>query len=392
MKQKSFTLPLKLLSFHFYATNAIIIGFLPLYLQSKGLSGIQIGWILAAGPLASIVSQPFWGYMSDKYKTVQKILLICMCGFLISSLLFFQMNSFSFILPLSVCLFFFSTPIGALTDSLSQRVAHQIGVTFGSIRAWGSIGFAISSLVVGVILSKYGVGKLLFILLPLILITAVLIVKLPDADYEDGNKVSVKDLKLILFNKPLIAFLSLSIFLTLTQRMNDNFIGLYIIEIGGTESLVGFAWSMALLGESIAFGLSMYWYKRWNLHYLQYIMFAAFMYIVRWISYAYVTDPRYLNVFQLLNGFTFAVFYLSSFAYISHLLPRKLHSTGHLFFITILFGVSGVISAISGGIVIELFGGRVLYKALAVCAGIGFTSICFYYSKLAKDSSQQYEL
>lgn len=64
-----------MLLFSFYATNAIIIGYLPFYLQYKGLNGTEIGWVLAIGPLASIFSQPFWGFMSDKYKTVKRIIV-----------------------------------------------------------------------------------------------------------------------------------------------------------------------------------------------------------------------------------------------------------------------------------------------------------------------------
>src|SRR5690625_6231051 len=71
MSQHQSLTPLKVLLFSFYATNTIIVSFLPLYLQYKGLSGKEIGWVLAMGPLVSIFSQPFWGYMSDKYKTVK---------------------------------------------------------------------------------------------------------------------------------------------------------------------------------------------------------------------------------------------------------------------------------------------------------------------------------
>ncbi len=48
----------------------------------------------------------------------------------------------------------FMGPIGALADSLSQRVANIAGVPFGSIRMWGSVGFAVTSLIGGMILEK----------------------------------------------------------------------------------------------------------------------------------------------------------------------------------------------------------------------------------------------
>lgn len=90
-KNESLT-PLKMLLFCFHATNTIILSYLPIYLKYKGLDGTEIGWVLAVGPFAAIFSQPFWGYMSDKYKTVKWTLVICIIGLLISSVLFFQMN------------------------------------------------------------------------------------------------------------------------------------------------------------------------------------------------------------------------------------------------------------------------------------------------------------
>lgn len=108
-----------MLLFSFHATNTIIISYLPLYLKHKELDGTEIGWVLAVGPLASIFAQPFWGYMSDKFKTVKYILLICIIGLLISSVLFFQMNGLLAIMLAGAVFYFFTTPIGALGDRKS---------------------------------------------------------------------------------------------------------------------------------------------------------------------------------------------------------------------------------------------------------------------------------
>lgn len=155
-KSNSLT-PLKMLLFSFHATNTIILSYLPLYLKYKGLDGTEIGWVLAVGPLASIVAQPFWGYMSDKYKTVKRILQICIVGLLVTSVLFFQMDALIAILLMGAVFYFFVTPIGALGDSLAQRRADDLGVSFGTIRMWGSVGFATSSLVIGEILTRVGI-------------------------------------------------------------------------------------------------------------------------------------------------------------------------------------------------------------------------------------------
>src|SRR5699024_4283152 len=148
---------LKLLLFFFHFTNTIIISFLLLYLIFKGLSGTEIGWVLAVGPLASIISHPFWGFLSDKYRTVKWVLIMTIVGMLIFSVLFFQMNHLIFILMFGALFYFFSSPVVELGDSLAQRQADLLNISFGSIRTWGSIGFALSSIVICKLFNIFGV-------------------------------------------------------------------------------------------------------------------------------------------------------------------------------------------------------------------------------------------
>src|SRR5699024_7731303 len=238
MATKNSLLSLKLLLFHFHATNTIILSFLPLYLKYKGLSGTEIGWVLAIGPFASLISQPFWGYLSDKYKTVKRMLILSVIGMLIASIIFFQMNHLLAILIFGAIFYFFSSPVGALSDSLAQRRANDLQISFGSIRTWGSVGFAFSSLVVGHILTEVGVQ---YIIWPYVIFGSILLVvafSIKDVQ-TDSEPVSFQDVKILLSYKPYIIFLLFMLFITITHRANDSFIGIYIAELGGAENLVG---------------------------------------------------------------------------------------------------------------------------------------------------------
>src|SRR5690606_421460 len=182
-----------MLLFSFHATNTIILSFLPLYLAYKGLNGTEIGWVLAIGPLASIFAQPFWGYMSDKYKTVKKVLLVCVMGLLIFSTVFFQMNSLISIMFMGAVFYFFTTPIGGLGDSLAQRRADELSISFGSIRTWGSVGFATSSLIIGEILSRYGVQYMIWPYLFFGFIALIVVTQVKDVKV-DSDPVKLKDI------------------------------------------------------------------------------------------------------------------------------------------------------------------------------------------------------
>lgn len=377
MSTKADLRKLKMLIFFFHVTNTIIISFLPLYLNFKGLSGTEIGWVLAVGPLASIISQPFWGYLSDKYKTVKWVLIMTIIGMLIFSILFFQMNQLIFILIFGAFFYFFSSPVGALGDSLAQRQADLLNISFGSIRTWGSIGFALSSLIIGQLLNIYGVE---FMRWPyLIFGTILLVIAFQIGDVksnENDQAIKVNDLKKLFTNRKFTYFLIIMMFITITHRANDSFIGLFITSLGGSESLVGLGWFIALVSEALIFAFAYKWFKKDKA--LQFIILASLLYTLRWVLFALSTDPIHVLLGQLLHGLTFGIFYLSSLDYITRIIPNTLKSSGHLIFYSVFFGVSGIIGSVGGGFLIDHFSGNHLYLVLGSLSLIGTGLLIIY--------------
>ncbi|MFC0302216.1 MFS transporter [Virgibacillus soli] len=375
-KAKQGLIPLKMLLFSFHATNTIILSYLPLYLRYKGLNGVEIGWVLAIGPLASIFSQPFWGYMSDKYKTVKRMILICLIGLLFSSVLFFQMNGLTAILIMGAIFYFFTTPIGALGDSLAQRRADELRVPFGSIRMWGSIGFATSSLIIGEVLTQVGIQYMIWPYLLFGTMALLVVLKLEDVKVE-SEPVQLKDIKQLVTNKPFIIFLILMMFLTIGHRANDSFIGLYIAQLGGKESLVGMGWFVGVMSEAAVFALAGFWFRKFRPVF--FIIIAGALYSVRWFIYGAINNPYHIIALQVLHGLTFGIFYTASLDYVTRLIPKVLQSTGHLLFYSVFFGVSGIIGSLLGGTLLDSFGGTALYNILGSLSAIGTISFIIYY-------------
>lgn len=358
LSQRRSLAPLKMLLFSFHATNSILITFLPLYLGNKGLNGTEIGWVLAIGPLASIFSQPFWGYMSDKYQTVKKTLLFCVSGLLITSVLFFHMNTIIAILFMGAIFYFFTTPIGGLADSLAQRRAYDLNRSFGSIRTWGSIGAATSALIIGELLHEFGVSYMVWPYLFFGVCALLAIFKLTDVKV-NADPVQLKDLWIIIHNKPFLIFLLIIMFITISHRANDSFLGLYMMQLGGSERLVGIAWFVGVASEATVFALARVWFKKY--HAFIFIIAAGLLYSIRWFVYAGTANPVHIIAFQASHGLTFGLFYVAAFDYISSIIPKNLQSTSHLVFYAVFFGVSGIIGSLLGGALFDSFGGNTLY-------------------------------
>ncbi|SER27944.1 MFS transporter, PPP family, 3-phenylpropionic acid transporter [Gracilibacillus ureilyticus] len=376
MAKEGSTIPLKMLLFYFHAANTVIVSFLPLYLQFRGLTGTEIGWVMAIGPLISIFSQPFWGYMSDKYQTVKRILMICLIGLLISSTFFLQMATLPLLLTLGATYHFFAAPIGALGDSLAQRRADQLGISFGTIRTWGSIGFAASSLIIGQILEIIGIELMVWPYLVLAVAAFLSSTRLVDVKVET-RPVQFNDIGLLMKKKPFLIFLGLIVLITITHRANDSFMGIYIAQLGGSEQLVGFAWFAGVASEAIVYATAGKWFRKF--HPLIFIIGAGVLYSIRWFLYASFEDPVLIVALQFLHGLTFGIFYLTAFQYVTRIIPKLLQSTGHLVFVSVFFGISGIIGSLAGGMIMDNFGGDTLYFIMGISSAAGALFILLYH-------------
>ncbi|RXI97856.1 MFS transporter [Anaerobacillus alkaliphilus] len=371
----SSTFNLKAFLFFYYSAMTVIVSYLPVYFQDIGLTGAQIGVLLAVGPLASMLSQPFWGYMTDKYKTSKKIIIICIIGAFLGSLFMFQTYSYYFLIIAVFIFHGFLSPVGGLGDSLTQKTANRLSLSFGSIRLWGSLGFAVMSLLMGFLLARIGVQYIFLPFLFFLSVTFILTLRIQDVE-TSKVPVALKDATKLLKNKKFMYFLLIMMFITITHRANDSFLGIYIVDKGGTESFIGWAWFIGVVAEAIIFATATYWFRKY--HALTFITIAGILFAVRWIVMGLIVNPLLVLPLQMLHGFSFGVFYLCAFHYVTKIIPEELQSTGHLLFYSFFFGLSGMLGSSIGGVIIDETSVSYLYLILGIFAIIGAIFIAVY--------------
>jgi PPP family 3-phenylpropionic acid transporter len=370
--------------FFAYSTMTIVMSYIPLYFQADGLSGNEVGILMAIGPFATIIAQPFWGFMSDKYKTIKRMIVISAIGVVIAAAGFMLMGQFYGYLIMMFVLFLFLSPLTALGDSLSQKTATLKGVSFGRIRMWGSLGFATTSLLTGYVLTTIGVER---VMIPMIIMAVLaLVMALTIEDVKGTNKpVTIISALKIGLNKKLMFFLLCVVFISITHRANDSYLGLYIVDLGGAESLIGWAWFVGVSAEALVFATSPLWFRKFNP--LSFIVIAGFIYSIRWVLMGMITSPWMVLPLQLTHGISFGMFYIAAFQYVNKLIPEHLQATGHVLFITTFFGLSGIFGSLFGGWMIDGFGLKMLYFCLGASALIGVAGLMIFNQKTKVNSS-----
>ncbi|HBX24305.1 MAG TPA: MFS transporter [Desulfotomaculum sp.] len=356
---------IKLLSFFYLASIGIILPFLPLLFQSRGLTNGQIGMLMAIGPLVSMLVQSPWGYLSDRLRTVKKVVMFqIMMAFLLSFLLF-SLDSFYLLLPAAFLFFAFAWPPLPLIDCLTLAIAREKGGSFGSYRLWGSLGFAVTALVAGSVLAVVGIERVDRIYQGLLLLALLFAALAQDAP-QAAQPVGFDQLKKLVTRKEVLLFLLLIALLNTTNKVNDAFMGIFMRGIGGSEADVGLAWTIGPLSEVPVFAFSFLFLVRFNE--LTLLALAAAIYSLRWFLFSITTDPALVTAIQVMHGLSFGLFYVSAVSYIGKIVPQHLRASGQGLLSTFSGGVAGIMGSLLGGYIMDGFGARFLYTSCSILA------------------------
>jgi len=365
------TFVLRLYSFCSYSTAALIISFLPLYFLDSGFSEGQIGILYSIGPFISIFSNLLLGILSDKYRTIKKLLTIILFGQLVMISLLFPAQQFWLVCLIMIGFYFFQTPINPLTDSLILLSSQYTGTPYALIRIFGSLGFAVTAYLFGNILKHIGSGWTLPLVLITILITLVITLFLKD--YQGSSRKMDFSAFFKLIRKREVVLFFLLVFITsVPHRMNEGFLAVTMRHMGASDSLIGLAWLMSALSEiPILYLLGKYGHKFKELPLL---MFAAIMYAVRLLFISELSSPGWVLLAQAMHSVTFGIFFTTALRYMSGLIPDEYRASGQALFAVVWSGLAGVTSGLLGGYVYEHFGQVSFFRlgalfALAAAAG-----------------------
>lgn len=350
----------------FFSMFTVFVSFLPVYLNAKGLNKTEVGFVLGTGGAIGIFSQFLWAVISDRWKTIKKLIILLLAISTGLGVALYQAESFSVLLLLTAMMYLFFLPLDPLTESLNVQSAVRARVSFGSIRTFGSAGYAFMSLVTGYVMKLYGAESLAYLFAAVGIMSLVAIGFTRDVTATE-KKDSVKDLMLFLSDHKTLWFLILLFVTAIPHRMNDLYLGVFITSVGGDESQVGLGWFVTAGAEIIIFALSSLWLRKGNELFL--IQLALAIYTLRFAATVWMTDPQVIVWFQFLQALTFVFFYSASIQYLFQLVPEDWRATGQSVLGITFFGVSGVVASYLGGWVFETYGGATLYGLMSVLSG-----------------------
>lgn len=395
-RHSSFSLlPLGLLNFFIYGTMVIFAAFFQLYLQDIGMDKLEIGSLMAIGPLISLLAHPFWRYLGDQRQNPRAILIAMMLGLLVMGHLMFKVNTFSMLYLTMILLYFFLSPLLAQSNTLILGYTAETENRFGSYRIWGSLGWTFIALAAGPIIDAighHGISLLFSVTLMLAIGATLLLPSIRQSSQTPWLKGW--ELRRALQNKYLLAFVVFSMLVAIPNAMNSMFMPLFMTDLGGSRLEVGGAVFLSTVFELLAFILLDRFLKRKMSYLLACITIVSLLFAVRWDLMSEATQPIQILLIQLLHSVTFGGFFYVGTKLITLLLPRPLRSAGQAVYTFAASGLAGVIAGFWGGWMFQNFGSVVMYRsgvALTLIGALGFAAIWYqvrhhgYSPKIGRD-------
>ena len=353
-----------------------------LYLrENAGLSGTQLGWVLAMMPLMGLVAQPFWGQVADRTGARTRILTLLSFGAVFGYLVLGAAEGFPSMLAAGTLLAVFTTAVLPITMSVSLAVLRDAGPhAYGFVRVWGTIGFFLLVVSFPWLLNRFqetrglisesggpsepGLGIMFIVTATLVFIAALISIRLP-REGVISLRAERGDWRELFRNRAFVRFL---LFAMVAYFLLQGPMWLFPILIrarGGDIDTIRGMWILMLAFEIplvLSTGIG---FKRFGARGLLAIGVLASG--IRWILCGVVDDITLLYPVQALHGVTVVGLLLGGPLYLDLVTPERLRSTAQAVLSMAGMGIASVASNTGTGWLLEHVGPNAPY----IIGGIG---------------------
>ncbi|MDI6602029.1 MAG: MFS transporter [Thermoanaerobacteraceae bacterium] len=336
---------------------------LNLYFSRIGFSGTEIGIIASSELLVSVLMQPVWGMISDRYRMRKRIFILSSftCGIIILGNLIFK--DFNAVLITMAILSLFQCALVPILDSSVMLELKGRGEEYGTFRLFGSLGFAIASVVVGFLADRTTIDIIFMAYAFCIILTGAISFKLPEI-YEDGSSIVKYHPGLLLKDREFLIFLIVAFMSQASMVVSENFLGVYIDYLKGSSGIIGLAWMLAALSEIPVFYYTSKLIKKLGLRTV--LMISLILVFLRVLLYGISTTPLMVLIVHGVSGLDYATFSAAAINFVSRHTPDSLKTTGQTMYTMISFGLGGMAGNIAGGIIIDLLGLKAMYMFFSI--------------------------
>jgi PPP family 3-phenylpropionic acid transporter len=368
---------MRLYFFVFIGGGGFLFPFLSLFYERQGLSGTQIGILGTCGAVISLVAAPLWSQWSDNIGQPRRLLQVALLGSAASYILLSQQTLFFYMILLVSLETVLASGIEPISTTMALGTAKESGgAGYGSIRLWGSLGWAIIVLIGRVFIERIGIFSA-FAGYAALMVASVLILQWlfvsssgSIATPQPRKRVAAREVFEQLARDPALIGLAIALAITWLTRLGlYQFEPIYMDQLGASESLIGLASMIGALVELPA----MLWADRWVIRYGSHRVLGWM-----WILYMLVavvilispTIPAIVSM-RVVDGFAYSFYIVALLIFLSERAPFGQVATSLALYTFTLRGLISIVGSPLAGFIFDAFGAYFLYASMLLGSLLG---------------------
>lgn len=363
--------PLRLFAVYvlFYSGQSIYNTYLNLYLSEVGLKESQIGLVVSVSTGCLLAAQLFWGMVSDRTRTKNRVLHLLYVATAVISMGFYLSRSYWFLLVAVILFTVFFNPIMPLMDNFALEYLETSRWDYGQVRMGGTMGYCLTVLFIGFFLQD-DYAPIFWMVALCMAGCRLLCIGLPKISgyHAKGRKAPYRAL---LQNRALIGLILFNLTFSIGTNFYYNFYSIYYTSdaVGGNSSMVGVMMFASAVSEIPMLLLIHRIIGRLGIRGT--LTLAGGATVVRWLLLAVLHQPVPIIFVNLLHGLGYTSFSYCIVTYIARTVPRELRATGQTLNALIGNVVSKVLFGFVGGFASQYLGADriMLFSAVLMAAG-----------------------
>jgi len=356
----------------YIGSGGFLFPFLALYYQQVGLTGAQMGLLGSIGWTVSMLLAPLWGRWGDTARNPKFVLQVALIGAGITYFFIGLQATFFGIVIFIVLSSIFDNSIGSLSTAHALSATQNEKAGFGSIRLFGSLGWAVAASLAGWLVEQAGLivpfaGYAVCAILAALLIHFVS-AKPKHVETEHKQKVSLKQVTSSLARDKSMIGLAIAMFIVwLSNTGRVQFESIYLVQLGASESLIGLTSSMSAAIE-LPF---MFWADRWVKRFSSGVVLRAALMLqaLGMVSIVIFPSVASIVIFRAMQGCSFSLLTVALVSYIVEGAPHGQDVTALSLYDVTLRGFVILVAAPLSGILFDRVGAYWLY-AIALAGNL----------------------
>lgn len=309
----------------FYAGQAIYNTYLNLYLYENGMTQTIIGTVSAITTVILMLVKPFWGIVSDKSKSKNRVVgLLLMIAAMIGLCFYFSKS----VIWMAMCMILFTlffNPATTLQDSYAVEYLNSRNGKwdFGHVRLGGTTGFMICSAIIGYIIGT-NYGQIFWMMSIFVMLTGIVYFMLPNLSGQRKKNEKVK-YSILVKNRTLVCLLFFSVMYSVGQSFMRYYPIYYKNELGAASELVGMMAAVAALSE-----IPIFWFAgriERKIGTVNFLTLAGSAIVLKLVLLHFVTNPYLVLLCNLTHGLGFAGSNFCTIKFINDNVPGNMRST-----------------------------------------------------------------